>query len=261
MRPRVFLGRLIIRLGGFIQSLAIMVMRPDDLVHFSRQTYSRLCAAQGLEGDPANAYVLNPDEKALLDQVPVKGGRLLLLGIGSGREAIPLVEMGYEVTGVDFVPELTELARANASKKGLEISCLVQEMSELDAPPDYYDLAWLSSGMYSGVPTSSRRVDMLKRIRRSLKPGGYLVFQFVWVEHTRQRPRFQWIRKAFAYVTLGNLSYEKGDILSLSSEFLHQFSSQEEVRQEAAEAGFEIVQILDRTAMGVGQAVLRRELL
>lgn len=41
MRPRVALGHFLVRLGRFIQSLSIMVMRPDDLVELGRQTYPK----------------------------------------------------------------------------------------------------------------------------------------------------------------------------------------------------------------------------
>ena len=41
VRPRLHLGRFLIRLGRFIQSLAVMVMRPDDLMAFGQLTYAR----------------------------------------------------------------------------------------------------------------------------------------------------------------------------------------------------------------------------
>jgi hypothetical protein len=41
MGLRIRLAHFLIRLGRFIQSLALMVMRPDDLVEFSRQTYDK----------------------------------------------------------------------------------------------------------------------------------------------------------------------------------------------------------------------------
>ena len=41
MRVRVSLARGLLRLGAFIQSLPVVVMRPDDLVEFSRQSYAR----------------------------------------------------------------------------------------------------------------------------------------------------------------------------------------------------------------------------
>ena len=37
IRPRITFARFLIRLGKLIESLAVMVMRPDDLIEFSRR--------------------------------------------------------------------------------------------------------------------------------------------------------------------------------------------------------------------------------
>lgn len=41
MSLRISLSRFLIQLGAFVQSLPVLVMRPDDLVEFSRQSYAR----------------------------------------------------------------------------------------------------------------------------------------------------------------------------------------------------------------------------
>ena len=71
MRPRIALGRFLIRLGKFVQSLAVMVMRPDDLVEFGRQMYTRPhnVASWGRPGLVDRG--LSPDETALLEKLPL----------------------------------------------------------------------------------------------------------------------------------------------------------------------------------------------
>ncbi|MBN1543326.1 hypothetical protein JW992_14390 [candidate division KSB1 bacterium] len=41
MSIRIKTGRFLLRLGAFISSLPVAVMKADDLIEFSRQTYSR----------------------------------------------------------------------------------------------------------------------------------------------------------------------------------------------------------------------------
>ncbi|MBW1887914.1 MAG: hypothetical protein JRI52_06130, partial [Deltaproteobacteria bacterium] len=108
MRPRIILGRFLIRLGRFINSLAVVVMRPDDLVEFGRQTYANPESVENLCRVETVDLGLTSDETGLLEKTPLKKGRLLLLGVGGGREAIPLARMGFDVTGVDFVRDLVE---------------------------------------------------------------------------------------------------------------------------------------------------------
>jgi 2-polyprenyl-3-methyl-5-hydroxy-6-metoxy-1,4-benzoquinol methylase len=203
---------------------------------------------------------LNPDEKALLEKLPVKEGRLLLLGVGGGREAIPLSQMGFEVTGVDFVPEIVERARKNATRYGVKFEGLVQEISEIDVSPESYDVVWLSAAMYSCIPTRSRRVAMLGRIFKALIPRGHFVCQFHWDARSEISRKGEFLRKVVAFLTLGNLWHEQGDMLWYNTEFLRAFSSEEEVRSEFAEGGFEVLHLCIAEEILLGGAVLRKTL-
>jgi len=260
MRLRILFGRFLIRFGRFIQSLAVVVMRPNDLVEFSRQTYARENMVEDLGRQDLAYPVLHPDEQALLARLPAKEGRLLLLGVGGGREAIPLTQMGFEVTGVDFVPEMVEKAKENAARHGVKIEGLAQEISKIDVPAGVYDVAWLSAAMYSCVPTRGRRVEMLQRIAKALKPGGYFICQFRWCTSDGSSRQWERARKIVAFLTLGNLWYEKGDTLSNNIEFIHAFSQEDEVRSEFEEGGFEVLHLHITEEILLGGAVLRKPL-
>jgi len=258
MTLRVVLGQSLVRFGRFIQSLAIMAMRPDDLVEFSRKTYAK---TKSIEGWGANDLIesgLDHDESALLEKIPLKDGKLLLLGIGGGREAIYLALMGFEVTGVDYIPEMIEKAKENAKKRGVHVSGLTMEISELDMPDNSFDIAWLSAAMYSCVPTRERRIEMLKRIWKSLKPEGYFICQFHWDKHIGFSRKVEFARKLFALLSMGNLRYEKGDMLWNNVEFIHVFSSEQELQSEFEAGGFEITYINCPKESIRGGALLRK---
>jgi SAM-dependent methyltransferase len=241
MNLRMFLGRFLIRFGRFIQSLSIMVMRPDDLVEFSRQTYAKKKNVEGWGSDDLLDSGLDPDEEELIKKVPLHEGKLLLLGVGGGREAIPLSQMGFEVTGLDFVEDMVSSAKDNARKRGVNISGIVQEISKLDVPAGSYDIVWLSSAMYSCVPTKRRRINMLRRIAHTLKSGGYFICQFHWDQHVGFSRKVEFARKLFALLSMGNLWYEKGDMLWNNVEFIHAFYSEQELQSEFKAGGFEII--------------------
>lgn len=258
------LGRFLVQIGGFIQSLAIMVMRPYDLVEFSRQTYTKPNVLKSWGEESRISQDLDPNENVLLEKLPAKRGRLLVLAAGGGRDAIALALRGFDVTGVDFVPEIVEKAKENAAKRGLKLSFLVQEISKLDMPTNVFDIVWCTGGLYCNIPTFKRRIEMLNRIWRCLRPGGYFVFNFHWGKRSRYRPTMECIRRAIAILTFGNLSYEKGDFLAYNSEFIHVFCSQDELRSELEAGGFEVVQIdlseVDMSEVSMrGDAVVRKE--
>lgn len=258
MSLRIRLAHFLMRAGEFLQSLPVVVMKPGDLIEFSRQTYAR---PQNLEGWVEDSLVdsgLNPDELDLLAAVPVTAGSLLLLGVGGGREAIPLARMGFEVTGVDFVGGMVERAIENADRRGIKIQGLVQEISQLNVPPGAYDVVWLSRSMYSCVPTRARRVEMVKHIAQALKPGGFFLCQFHWDLRSRLTAKGRLLRRLIAACTLGNLAFEEGDILWGKIEFIHAFTSEEAVRSELEEGGLSIVSLQVNQDHLRGSAVCRK---
>lgn len=258
MSVRVSAAKFLVRAGRFIQSLSVMVMRPRDLLEFNRRAYAASPSVKGWSEDGLVDAGLSVDEKALLDRVPDRRGKVLLLGLGGGREAVALAALGFEVTGIDFVPELAGRAAENARRRGHPIKVLVQEMSRLEVPESAFDLAWLTSGNYSSVPTRPRRLEMLGRIRRALRPGGHVVLQFLFSEGQEFTPAVEFLRRAVSRLTLGNLAYEKGDRLSGSIEYAHYFADALEAGTEFEEAGFEIVSLTVPGETARGGAVLRK---
>ena len=117
MRIRVALARFLISLGRLIQSSALMVMRPDDMIEFGRQTYAKAKTIDAWNRQDILRMGLNPEEMTLLEKLPLKEGKLLL-GVGGGREAIAFGELGFEVVGVDFIPQMLVKAEHNAAPMG-----------------------------------------------------------------------------------------------------------------------------------------------
>lgn len=240
MNQRVKLGKFFMRLGSFIESLAVVVMRPDDLVEFNRSIYASPSAIASWASESLLDEGLTIGEKDLFAQLPIEHGRLLLLGLGGGRDAIALAKMGFEVVGVDFIRELVAKAEENAARHGVSIQGLVQEISRLEVPPGSFDLVLISAAMYSCIPTRERRVEMLTRIKAALKPGGYFLCQFILEPDKKPDNRSELARKAFALLSWGNRWHEPGDVLR-GTEYMHLFLSEGELRSEFAAAGFAVL--------------------
>ena len=250
-------ARALIRLGGVGQSLALPVMRPRDLIEFSRLHYAQPDVIGLLSADSYVDDGLSPGEAALLERIPVRQGRLLDLDAGAGREAIALARAGFEVTCIDFSPDLVEKTKANAARHGLRIEALAQEVTELDLSAGSFDVAWITSQMYSSIPGRAGRVRMLQGVARVLKPGGVLALQFRWYPPFRRTRVADLARKVLAFA-VGNLRYQKGDQLLGNSEFAHCFSSDAELRTEFARGGFDVLDLRFDEQMWCGWAVLKK---
>jgi len=246
------------RVGGVAPYLALPVMKPRDLVELNRLHYSQPDVI-GLVSD--DSYVdsgLTPGEAALMERVPLRQGRILDLGAGGGREAIAFARIGFEVTCVDFLPEFAEKTKANAARHGLRIAALTQEVTALNLPAGSFDVAWLTSQMYSSIPGQAGRIRLLQGVARTLKPGGFFACQFRWHPAFGKRRVVDLARRVVAVLSAGYIRYQNGDQLLGNSEFAHCFASEAELRTEFARGGFDVLDLRFDEEMWCGWAVLKR---
>jgi SAM-dependent methyltransferase len=102
------------------------------------------------------------------------GGRLLDLACGTGRHARAFAEQGWEVTGVDYSPDLLERARAAAP----ELRFVEADMRTLDLDERYDAVTCLFDSI--GYPqTDEGVVAALASARRHLAPGGVLAVEYL----------------------------------------------------------------------------------
>ncbi len=57
---------------------------------------------------------------------------VLDLGCGTGSMTLALAELGYDMTGVDYSPEMLDIARERAEKAGFDVLWLCQDMREFE---------------------------------------------------------------------------------------------------------------------------------
>ena len=229
-----------IRLGIFLQSLPVVLLRPPDLAEFNRQWYEQVSSSYGSLNDPLVG--LSTEEQHCREQLPEHGRTLLVLGAGGGREVIAFARQGYQVTGVDFSEGMLALAERAATEQGLSFQALTGEISQLSLPAQSFDIVWISRNMYSAVFTRQRRVAMLSTIHRILRKNGILVNSFL-VGSTRESLKSYRLKKVIAWLTLGNRGYETGDRIVANREAIHAFSSSEALRSECTEGGFALLEL------------------
>ena len=253
---RVHIAKALIRAANFMKSLVVVLLPPQELIEFSRKTYEREKEIECWGSEKLINDGLSEMEKMIVENLPVSSGKMLILGLGGGREAIPLAKMGFQVTGVDFVEGMIDKARENAQKEGVEIKGLTQEISELDIEEGFYDIIWLSTFMYSSIPSRKRRLRLLERVRKGLKTGGVFICQF-WYERINPRQGVETFKKVLAYLSLGNIYYEKGDMLWYDREFEHRFADEAELKKEFAEAAFHLEKLVVKPEIRQGFAILK----
>jgi len=112
--------------------------------------------------------IVAPDLKRAVEQRAVRPCRTVVLGCGSGTNAVYLAQKGFDVTAIDVAPTALGLAEAKAQKAGVNVRWL---LADVLAPPDLEPFDFMfDRGCYHNV----RYVDaagFVESMRRLSRPG------------------------------------------------------------------------------------------
>ena len=120
------------------------------------------------------AFTMGTDQEVdyLAETLALSAGeRLLDVGCGPGRHAVEFARRGLNVLGVDISPEFIAIAHRRAAEAGVTPSFFPMDARELPFDAEFDVAICLCQGAFGlGLPD----LQILRTIRRSLKPGGRL---------------------------------------------------------------------------------------
>jgi cyclopropane fatty-acyl-phospholipid synthase-like methyltransferase len=109
-------------------------------------------------------------------------GRAIDLGCGTGTNVITLAKLGWQVTGVDFVPSAIAQARRKAKQAGVRAALQVGDVTRLEGIRGPFDFA-LDLGCLHGLEPDEKAA-YLRRLDEILTPGGYWLLYGFLAPHT-----------------------------------------------------------------------------
>lgn len=117
-------------------------------------------------------YSLESHIPACLDQLDLKGKRVLEIGLGQGADSEQIIRRGASWSGIDLTPEAVDRVRTRMVIRGLAYEQIVNG-SALDLPFETasFDVVY-SHGVLHHIPEI---LSAQKEIHRVLKPGGRLI--------------------------------------------------------------------------------------
>jgi len=188
------------------------------------------------------------------------GQSLLLVGCGTGRDLIGLIEHGLRADGLDIAKRAVDSCRVRLRERGLSarlFDCAVED-ARLEGSYSAAVFTWLA---YGYVAESRRRVRTLVALRAALRPEGRVLLTY-----QPRRPGTSRIPSALARMagalTGSDWRAELGDYVELSGppaapalHFEHRFSPAE-AAAEAEAAGF---RVLAHEQAAEGRVVLVRD--
>lgn len=129
-----------------------------------------------------------------------RGQKVLDLGCGVGRHAIPLAQKGVSVTGLDSTASYLRMARERADRASLEVRWIEGDMRRIPYKDEFDAVinCWTSFGYFTNPQDDAR---VLKEARKSLKPGGLLFLDVVNGERVLNDPSERdWSQSNSTYV-------------------------------------------------------------
>jgi SAM-dependent methyltransferase len=97
------------------------------------------------------------------------------MGTGGGRVALALAEMGFTpIYGYDFVPELVEVARANATTLSVNVRFEVGNALSVPLPDNTVEIAIYWEKLLSLIVDLNDRLQAISEAFRVLSQGGFL---------------------------------------------------------------------------------------
>lgn len=129
-----------------------------------------------------------PFESLLAAADAPRPGRMLVLGMGRGHDALLFAARGFEVVGVDFAPSAVTAAAIAAQERGLTAKFLQRDIFELaDEFANGFDYVLEHTCFCAIAPC--QRLAYAQLVHTLLRPGGQLIALF-WAHNRPGGPPF-----------------------------------------------------------------------
>ncbi|MFC2074865.1 class I SAM-dependent DNA methyltransferase [Bdellovibrionota bacterium] len=105
------------------------------------------------------------------------GEPALEIGSGTGRVYVPLLEIGFDIVGIDNSKYMNERCLAACKEKGLKAEIHELSMLDFDLSREFSFIFLCQGGL--GIFTSDKDINAtFERVMAHLKPGGSFLFEF-----------------------------------------------------------------------------------
>ncbi len=169
--------------------------------------------------------------------------RILVIGCGTGRDLLGLLQLGYKAEGLDVAPKCAAIAAQLVQKRGFEAPVCTGAIETIALPGrfDVFIFAWFC---YSYIPQSMTRIGVLQKLRDCLNPGGRILVTYA---PAKTLPRHLPIRLTQLVAALSGSDWrpEYGDFIQVADRgryfvhYEHQFT-REGLEKEARAAGLTV---------------------
>ncbi len=140
----------------------------DQRLHWER-TYHENPSMYGSSASEPGAYAID-----LFSRLGLK--TVLELGSGQGRDTVPMLEAGLDLTALDYSDEGLRELRLRATRFEHQLGVVKHDVHEpLPFPDESFDACY-SHMLFNMALSTEELISLTQETRRVLRPGGVLVY-------------------------------------------------------------------------------------
>ena len=186
--------------------LAAGTPRISDLQEDHRRSWERFYMTH-----PSPDATLMRWEAEVIDQFVHPGTDVLLVGCGSGRDLMPLLDRGCRVTGIDPSRTALTMASGTLQRRGRSATLLTGFFEDI-AIPGRFETVMFSYYAYASIAMAQRRRTALAKAADLLKPGGHVIVSHA-AGGSRPRDVLARVSRLTSVLTRSDWRIEPGDLV------------------------------------------------
>ncbi|HEX4590937.1 MAG TPA: methyltransferase domain-containing protein [Gemmataceae bacterium] len=174
--------------------------------------------------------------------------RVIDLGCGTGRIAVPLAKSGHAVTAVDLSEEMLRVAEEKATAAGVRLDLVRANIVTLDGfSPQAYDAAICMFAALGMIAGADARRQVIANAFRLLMPGGlFLLHVHSRWHHLRTAAGRRWLIRDIFRTATGSAAagdWQMEHHAGMTGWTMHLFT-RGEITGILRSAGFEVIEVL-----------------
>lgn len=238
------------------RSLACAAFTPNELDALSVAEWESFAERPPVADDQLFGW-----ERELFASQIRPGDSILVVGAGTGRDVLALLDASHAVTALDIAPRALDTLSQRARERGLRVTAVHASLIRADLKSATFDVILFSWFCYGYTRGRAVRAATLARGVTALSPGGRILLSYQPRGELASREPLASRFGRVAARLLGGFEIEPGDEFTIGGTasrpsvfFTHPFGPAE-IELEAREAGLRVLKHT-QPAPGVGVLVL-----
>ena len=115
---------------------------------------------------------IDPDFEEAIKKYKIRGGEVVDLGTGTGRQPIEFAKLGFSAWGTDFSEAALNYGEMTANEESVSVRFLLDNVCDTKLPSERFDLV-TDRGCLHVIPPI-QRAKYMASVQTILKEGGFL---------------------------------------------------------------------------------------